>query len=70
MKFLKGKFKHTPFVYVLFASLVVAGIPIYSVYSLHQTCLDKWHFILALVDGFLGVKYFRHANISYSIKAS
>lgn len=38
--------------------------------SLHQTCLDKWHFILSLVDAFHVVTYFHYANISYSIKAS
>lgn len=72
MKGLKQKFKNMPFLYMFFASLVVAGTAMYSGMgtSLHQTCLDKWHFVLALVDAFHVVTYFHHANISYSIKAS
>lgn len=72
MKILKQKLNPMLFIYIFFAPLVVAGIPMYSEMgtSLHQTCLDKWHFILSLVDVFLVITYFHHANISYSIKAS
>jgi len=66
----KRKTKKHAFVDIFFAPLVVAGILIRSRMgtSLHQTCLDTWHFILALVHAFHGVTYFHHANISYSIK--